>query len=151
MFVFDSDFYYHEYHHSETCVVDGEEKTTPAPIVPEQPLADIKLYSREAVALMRKFTFGRIDELYEKEKSRPVNANNPLWNVYMCSCELTELIYNDKQNGGAESFGVSSERIGNWQKTYVNSNERTQSFNRLVKSIIHKWLPSYLLYRGVEK
>lgn len=155
MFVFDEKFYYLKYHTTESYETgkdeDGESvvKTTPPPTVKEQPYADFNLYSQEAIAIIRKYTFGRIDELENKQYDE-IKGGEPLWYVCMCVCELTELIYIDKHNGGGENFGIKSETIGKWSRTYESGGERTNSFNKMVKNVIHKWLPSELLYRGVD-
>lgn len=84
----------------------------------------------KAAGILNYYTFNRIEEVTE--------------NIKMAMCELIDNINEYDQKEGKE---ISSETVGSYSVSY--SDKFKVSNKRKQKSIIIKWLPSSLVYRGV--
>ena len=62
-------------------------------------------------------------------------------NIKFCMCELIDNIKEDEEKE------IASESVGSYSVSYVNKGNTSNTKNQ--KSIIAKWLPSNLIYRGV--
>lgn len=128
--------------HDDLDIVDGhingwsslfDSAITKEPFIPNELSFDT--YSRQAEALISKYTFDRAFE-------------GNITNLDYCIFELAELLYVDAQQS-QRNYGVASESVGNWKVNYENSGEKTTAFNKAVKAIIRKWAPPEAFYRGV--
>ena len=88
-----------------------------------------------AASLINQYTFGRIEIATESVK--------------YAVCELIDNLNN--YNIQNETRLIKSEKVGDHSVTFADSsfvlNERTNA--TLQKQILFRWLPSYLLFRGV--
>lgn len=94
-------------------------------------------YAREASAIIKRHTFGRVTEPVPEE-------------VQLCCCELAEKIYIREKQKNANG-GLSSESVGGWSKSFESSESQEKQFQTDIKNILSKWLSETgLLYRGIS-
>lgn len=119
----DNDFYMNEYLCGKKAVIDT---------------ASFSFYARKATQTIKQYTLDNV----------PVDIPEC---VKMCCCEIAEAIYKDEETANKHS-GVTSERVGNWSKSYESTEQAMQVMQKNIKSIVYKWLSGTgLLYRGVYK
>lgn len=95
---------------------------------------DFTPLSLKAQALVDYYTFRRITEITN--------------NIKFAICELIDVM-NEKEL--QDTKGIQSEKTGSYSITYTSQNETRKMFNQDIVNVIYKWIPSDLLYRGVER
>ena len=93
-------------------------------------------YEQKAAAYVNTVTFGRAE-------------SNITADVKNAVCDAAECLFRASQNK-AVSSGISSEKVGEYQVSYVNGNEiSSQSMSQSLYSSVKFWLGnSGLMYRG---
>ena len=90
--------------------------------------------SLKAQALVDYYTFHRITVITQ--------------NIKFGICELIDVMDKKERN---DTRNVLSEKTGSYSITYSSSTDNTKLFNQEIVNVIYKWIPSSLLYRGIDK
>lgn len=99
-------------------------------VLPESSFA---FWERKASQLIRKQTFGNIDESTEIPEK-----------VQLCVCEVAERLYQQEQ----EDTVISSEKVGDYSVTYRNQSREEKQ--KVISGIVREWLlDTGLMYCGV--
>lgn len=102
------------------------------------PADSVDKYLYKASQLIRKYTFGNIDE----EKQIPDS-------VQMCTCEVAEKLY-EADTYGDKHAGKKSESVGDQSVTYEDSQQHKSKLKEEAISIIYTDLgDTGLMYAGV--
>lgn len=116
---------------------DGTYKTAMGSVT--VPQADFPRYAIKASNMIRKYTFGNIDE------SKPI-----IDDVQYCCCELAEQIYACAVRDADSASNVASEKDGSWSVTYESREKIEEADLKVQKGIIYNWLANTgLMYCGV--
>lgn len=101
--------------------------------------ADFNRYAIRATGIIRKYTFGNIDE-----------SSDIADEVQMCTCELAEQLYSYAQASSDSNGGnVTSEKDGTWSATYASYETMASAEASKEYEIIYNWLAlTGLLYCG---
>ena len=103
------------------------------------PQADFPRYTIQASKLIRKYTFGNIDE------SKAIVDD-----VQCCCCELAEQMYQCAVRDADSQNNVTSEKDGSWAVSYESREKTEESDLKVQKGIIYNWLINTgLMYSGV--
>lgn len=89
----------------------------------------------EASAYIDRVTFGRAEQLPEKER------------LQWCCCDLVELLHSSADTGGAIK---QSESVGSWSYS-LNSAAADKTVEDFMYMKCRTWLPAEWLYRGVGR
>lgn len=117
---------------------DGTYKTAMGSVT--VPHAEFNRYAIKASNMIRKYTFGNIDEAQEIPES-----------VQFCCCELAEHMYHCAVRDADSSNNVASEKDGSWSVTYTSAESIRKNDEYEQKGIIYNWLADTgLMYCGVR-
>lgn len=102
-------------------------------VIPETAFS---FWERKAAQIIKKHTFGNIDE----------TITIPL-EVQFCTCDVATLLYNAEQN---DQKGVMSEKDGQWSASYESSEQAKTNLKSQIAETIYLWLADTgYLYSGV--
>lgn len=101
------------------------------------PSSEFDFWARKSTQIIKQHTFGNIDE-----------TKVVIDEVQMCCCDISEELY--KQEKRQSRVGVTSEKVGEYSKSYESSEEINKFGKKRVQQIINLWLGNTgLLYRGL--
>lgn len=84
-----------------------------------------------------------------KRYAPSLSAEALTYEAKLCACEIAEIVF---QNDATQSErgGVSSEKVGDWSKSYENTEQTMQAMQKKIKGVVYDYLSGTgLLYRGV--
>ncbi len=119
----DNDFYTSEYLSGKKAVIDT---------------ASFDFYARKATQVIKKYTFGNVDETDIPEC------------VKLCCCEVAELLFTTYNSSASK--GITSEKVGDISVSYEGTDSQGQALSKNIRSVVRSWFADTgLLYRGVSR